>query len=65
MESKNRGFIVSHYTTGNGTKLTRDEVGERILNLLGGSALTCGDIARTLKLPKECIYNVTATHDTN
>ena len=33
MGSENRGFIVSHYTTFNGTKLTRQELAERILKL--------------------------------
>lgn len=60
MEGENRGFIVNYYTTGNGTKLTRHEVAERILKMLEGGGLTCGNLARNLKLNKQAIYNVTA-----
>lgn len=58
MESENRGFIVNYYTTANGTKLTREELSDRILKLLDGGGMTCGNIARTLKLTKQSIYNV-------
>ena len=60
MESENRGFIVSYYTTGNGTKLTRDEVGERILERLNEGPETCGNLGRSLKIRKESLYNVLA-----
>lgn len=60
MESKDRGFIVAHYTTGNGTKLTRDQVAQRIDKLLDKGSMTCGTIARTIKIRKETLYNVLA-----
>ena len=58
MESENRGYVVNYYTTANGTKLTRDELSDRILKLLDGGGMTCGNIARSLKLTKQSIYNV-------
>jgi len=58
MASENSGFIVNYYTTANGTKLTREELSDRILNLLDGGGMTCGNIARSLKLTKQSIYNV-------
>ena len=58
METKDRRLIVNYYTTLNGVQLTRDELGERIMNLLGGGSFTCGEIARTLKVTKQSIYNV-------
>jgi len=54
------GFIVNYYTTGNGTKLTRDQVGDRILEKLNSGPQTCGNLARTLKIRKESLYNVLA-----
>lgn len=59
MESKNRGFIVNYYTTFNGTKLTREEFEERLLKLLHGGAMTCGNIARIMKVTNQTIYNIT------
>ena len=59
MGSENRGFIVSHYTTFNGTKLTRQELSEKILKLLDSGGSTCGNLARTLKVTNQAIYNVT------
>ena len=59
MASKNRGFIVNYFTTFNGTKLTREEFEERLLKLLDGGAMTCGNIARFLKVTNQTIYNVT------
>ena len=55
-----KSFIVSHYTTLNGTKLTRDQVGDRILEKLNNGPMTCGNLARILKLKKQSIYNVLA-----
>lgn len=60
MASKKRGFIVNYYTTFNGTKLTREEFEERLLKLLDGGAMTCGNIARFLKVTNQTIYNVIA-----
>ena len=59
MASQNRGFIVNYFTTFNGTKLTREEFEERLLKLLDGGAMTCGNIARFLKVTNQTIYNVT------
>ena len=59
MESKDRGFIVSYYTTFNGTKLTREEFEQRILKALEGGAMTCGNLARLLKVKNQTIYNIT------
>ena len=55
-----KSFIVSHYTTLNGTKLTRDQVGDRILEKLNNGPMTCGNLARILKLTNQSIYNVLA-----
>ena len=60
MASKDTGFIVNYYTTGNGTKLTRDQVADRIMEKLNSGPMTCGQIARNLKLRKESLYNVLA-----
>jgi sugar-specific transcriptional regulator TrmB len=60
MASENTGFIVNYYTTSNGTKLTREQVAERIIEKLNNSPMTCGNIARILKLRKESLYNVLA-----
>ena len=60
MASKDTGFIVNYYTTGNGTKLTREQVADRIIEKLNSGPMTCGQIARNLKLRKESLYNVLA-----
>ncbi len=60
MDGENRGFIVNYYTTSNGTKLTREQVADRIMEKLNFGPMTCGHIARTLKLRKESLYNVLA-----
>mgnify|MGYP005994835077 CR=1 FL=1 len=60
MLADKKGFIVNYYTTGNGTKLTRDQVGDRILDHLKSGPQTCGTLARTLKIRKESLYNVLA-----
>ena len=60
MLADKKGFIVNYYTTANGIKLTREQLAERILALLNKGALNCGNIARTLKLTKQSIYNVAA-----
>lgn len=54
MESKDRGFVV---TTFNGIKLTREELKKRILKALDGGAMTCGNLARFLKVTNQTIYN--------
>ena len=59
MAREDRGFILNHYTTFNGTKLTRQELSERILKLLSQGSMTCGNIARTLKVTNQTIYNIT------
>lgn len=62
MSVEKKGFILSYYTTGNGTKLTREELSQRILDLIDKNGhMTCGNIARTLKLTNQAIYNCT-TH---
>lgn len=60
MASKDTGFIVNYYTTGNGIKLTREQVADRIIEKLNYGPMTCGQIARNLKLRKESLYNVLA-----
>lgn len=61
MSVEKKGFILSHYTTANGTLLTREELSKRILDLIDKNGhMTCGDIARTLKLTNQAIYNCTA-----
>jgi len=58
MESESRRLVVNSYTTHNGVQLTRGELGKRVMNLIGGGSFTCGEIARTLKVTKQSIYNV-------
>jgi len=60
MASEGTGFIVNYYITGNGIKLTREQVAERIMDKLDYGSMTCGQIARNLKLRKESLYNVLA-----
>lgn len=60
MLAEKTGFIVNYYTTGNGTKLTRDQLGDRILEKLNIRPETCGSLARILKIRKESLYNVLA-----
>jgi hypothetical protein len=59
MAGENRGFIVNYYTTFNGTKLTREEFEERLLEALDGGAMTCGNLARLIKVTNQTIYNIT------
>lgn len=65
MASENTGFIVNQYTTMNGTKITRAELIDRIMNHLGSGPKTCGDLARLIKIQKQAIYNVLAWLDTH
>jgi predicted transcriptional regulator len=61
MSVEKKGFINNYYTTGNGTKLTREELTKKILDLIDKNGhMTCGNIARTLKLTNQAIYNCTA-----
>ena len=58
LESKDRGFIVGHYTDYNGKKVTRDEIVDKIKKHLQQQDLTAGQLGGLIKLQPHAIHNV-------
>ena len=58
MESKNRGFILMSYTDFNGKQWTRDQLIEKIDNILDGQGITVAQISQKIKIKVTSLYNI-------
>ena len=60
MESKNRGFILTHYTDFNGKKWTRDEIAERVYDFLADGAKNVTQMSQKFKIKTSSLMNILA-----
>lgn len=60
MESKRNGFIITKYTDHMGKSWTRDQLIDKIMNMLDGRGMTASQMSQSLKIHVTSLYNILA-----
>lgn len=58
MATKNRGFILTHYTDFNGKQWTREEVIDKVDKALDGQGMTVAQLSQKVKIKIASLYNI-------